>query len=154
MSFRHKVSTLLGRGQLVKLSERAVTLITPDIRKRLLANGKSGGENVDHMPVAKFYYPASAANWLITEMIPQRQDILFGLCDLGFGFPELGYLSLGQLERIEGALDLRVERDLSFEAKHPLSVYAEAATIQGAITEEEEALEKAAAILAKKRRGR
>ncbi|WP_435521863.1 DUF2958 domain-containing protein [Bradyrhizobium japonicum] len=44
-----------------------------------------------HVPVAKFFTPAQAA-WLITEVDPNEPDRLFGLCDLGQGCPELGYV--------------------------------------------------------------
>ena len=54
-------------------------------------------------------------------------DILFGLCDLGFGCPELGYVSLRELESVKGRFGLGIERDLHFKARYPLSVYAEAA---------------------------
>src|SRR3546814_14564542 len=68
-----------------------------------------------------------AATWLITQMDPDEPDILFGLCDLGLGFPELGSVRLSELESVEGPLGLGIERDLYFEARYPLSVYAEAA---------------------------
>src|SRR3546814_17413477 len=60
-------------------------------------------------------------------MDPDEPDILFGLCDLGLGFPELGSVRLSELESVEGPLGLGIERDLYFEARYPLSVYAEAA---------------------------
>lgn len=59
---------------------------------------------------------------------------LFGLCDLGFGFPELGSVSLAELERVKGRLGLGIERDLYFAARFPLSVYAESARFAGHIT--------------------
>lgn len=41
------------------------------------------------------------------------QDVcLFGLCDLGLGFPELGYVSLLELEALRGQAGLPVEIDL------------------------------------------
>src|SRR3546814_11388708 len=60
-------------------------------------------------------------------MDPDEPDILFGLCDLGLGFPELGSVRLSELESVEGPLGLGIERDLYFEARYPLSVSAEAA---------------------------
>lgn len=119
-------------------------LIPDDIRQRLLANGAAEQET-DHVPVVKLFDPTGAATWLITEMMPDEPDILFGLCDLGFGCPELGYVSLAELESVEGQLGLGIERDIHFDACFPLSVYAEAARITGRITESERVLAQAAA---------
>jgi hypothetical protein len=58
---------------------------------------------------------------------------LFGLCDLGFGFPELGYVSLAELSALKGPLGLPVERDLHFVADKPLSAYADEARAKGRI---------------------
>ncbi len=74
-----------------------------DIRQRLLANGAADprtgirGET-DHLPVVKFFDPTGAATWLITEMMQDEPDILFGLCDLGLGCPELGYVITDKAE--------------------------------------------------------
>lgn len=121
-------------------------LIPDDIRQRLLANGAVERET-DHVPVVKLFNPCGAATWLITEMMPDEPDILFGLCDLGFGCPELGYVSLAELESVKGPLGLGIERDINFAARFPLSVYAEAARIAGRITESERMLAQAAAAL-------
>lgn len=123
-------------------------LMPPDIRERLLANGAADHET-DPLPVVKFFDPSGAATWLVTEMMPAEPDILFGLCDLGMGYPELGYVSLAELQGVRGGLGLGIERDLHFDARFPLSVYAEAARIAGRITESEEALARAAAALGK-----
>jgi hypothetical protein len=123
-------------------------LMPPDIRERLLANGATERET-DHVPVVKFFDPSGAATWLITEMMPDEPDILFGLCDLGMGSPELGYVSLAELQSVTGRLGLGIERDLYFEARYPLSVYAEAARLSSRITESEDALARAAIALGK-----
>ncbi len=127
-------------------------LMPDDIRQRLLANGaidpRTGirGET-DHVPVVKFFDPTGAATWLITEMMPDEPDILFGLSDLGMGCPELGYVSLAELQSVKGRLGLGIERDLYFTARYPLSVYAHAAQIAAGITESEHDLAQAAAAL-------
>jgi Protein of unknown function (DUF2958) len=51
----------------------------------------------------------------------------FGLCDLGMGGPELGYVSLVELAGVRGKLGLPIERDLHFEADKSISAYAEEA---------------------------
>lgn len=99
--------------------------ITKEIERRLLENGRRPAE--DQRPVVKFFDPCGAATWLISQMDPDEPDILFGLCDLGFGFSELGNVRLSELESVKGPLGLGIERDLYFEARYPRSVYAEAA---------------------------
>ena len=126
-------------------------LMTDDIKARLLANWRDEGQ--DHKPVVKFFDPCGAATWLIIEMNAEDNDILFGLCDLGMGFPELGYVRLSELEGVKGRLGLGIERDLHFEDRFPISVYAEAARQAGGITEATRTLAQAAAALdAEKRR--
>src|SRR5258708_14109260 len=121
-------------------------LMPDDIRQRLLANGAAEVE-IDHVPVVKFFDPTGAATWLITEMMPDEPDILFGLCDLGMGCPELGYVSLAELQSVTGRLGLGIERDLYFTARFPLSVYAPAAQIPDATTASNHPLAQPAAVL-------
>lgn len=123
-------------------------LLTPDLRARLLANGAAPG---DHVPVVKLFNPIGAATWLFTELDADG-DVLFGLCDLGFGCPELGSASLSEIAGLRLPLGLGIERDLHFAAAHPLSVYAEAARKAGRITEHPARLAEAAAALAAERR--
>ena len=68
-----------------------------------------------------------------SQMDPEEPDILFGLCDLGLSFPELGTVRLSELESVTGRLGLGIERDLYFEVRYPLSGYAEAASLAGSI---------------------
>lgn len=121
-------------------------LITDELRARLLANGATRTET-DHVPVVKLFNPVGAATWLLTELDADG-DTLFGLCDLGFGFPELGSVSLAELQAVKGPLGLGIERDLYFAPRFPLSVYVEAARVAGHITETEQLLRHAAAALA------
>ncbi|WP_192180377.1 MULTISPECIES: DUF2958 domain-containing protein [Mesorhizobium] len=122
-------------------------LITDHLRARLLANGAADTET-DHVPVVKLFDPTGPATWLLAELDADG-DTLFGLCDLGFGFPELGSVSLAELESVKGRLGLGIERDLYFHASFALSVYAEAARCAGHITEAERLLRQAADALSK-----
>jgi len=124
-----------------------MVLLTDALRQQLLNNG-AVPDGSDHKPVVKLFTPDAAATWLITEMYPDDPDILFGLCDLGVGCPELGTVSFSELKSVRGKLNLPVERDLHFTAKYPLSVYAEAARFAGCITIESHQLEYAAQRLA------
>ena len=115
-------------------------LLTQDQRARLIANGNSRG---DHAPVVKLFSPVSAATWLFSEL-DEDGDSLFGLCDLGFGCPELGSASLAEIAAVTLPLGLSIERDLHFEGRFPLTIYADAARTIGRITEDEARLEAAA----------
>jgi hypothetical protein len=58
-----------------------------------------GTENEpDFLPVVKLFMPECGFVWLLTELDPEQPDIAFGLCDLGMGCPELGSVSLSEIE--------------------------------------------------------
>lgn len=107
-----------------------IDLLTVADRVQLLVNAINGG---DHVPVVKLFTPDGQATWLITEVDPDDPDRLFGLCDLGLGFPELGYVSLVELSKLRGPLGLSVERDAHFVPGKPLSAYAEDARVRGKV---------------------
>lgn len=111
-------------------------LFTPDQHEALLANGwrAAAGADIDPHPVVKLFTPDANATWLLTELDPGEPDLGFGLCDLGLGFPELGYVSLSELRALRGPLGLPVEADQGFVADRPLSNYAAVAQAAGRIT--------------------
>ncbi|VVE57921.1 transposase [Pandoraea iniqua] len=110
-------------------------LITDEQRILLLANGRESLENPDFdpAPVVKLFTPDAGATWLLTEIDPDDRDHAFGLCDLGLGMPELGWVSLRELVAVRGRLGLPIERDLHFRAEKRLSVYARNARLAGRI---------------------
>lgn len=122
-------------------------LLTQHQYRKLLQNGDPILRGKDHFPVVKLFTPDGNATWLLTEIDPYNPDTAFGLCDLGMGFPELGYVNLFELTALGGHLRLSVEQDGTFKATHPIRVYAQAAKMAWAITEEPAALQLAAAIL-------
>lgn len=105
-------------------------LLTKALKVKLLANGIKRDQ--DHVPVVKFFNPTGAATWLISELDADG-DQMFGLCDLGMGYPELGYVSLAELSAIKVRFGLGIERDLHFKGAKPLSVYADEARNKGRI---------------------
>lgn len=117
-------------------------LLTAEIREHLIANGrrqapvKGTDAEIDFFPVVKLFTPDAQCTWLLSEIDPDEPDLAFGLCDLGLGFAELGSVSLSELGALRGRLGLPVERDLTFTARHPLSVYASAAHKVGRIVVE------------------
>jgi Protein of unknown function (DUF2958) len=62
----------------------------------------------------------------LTELDPDG-GLAFGLCDLGLGCPELGYVSLIELQSVRGKLGLPVERDRHFSANKTISAYVDEA---------------------------
>lgn len=106
-------------------------LLTVEDRVRLLVQALA--DDRDGPPIVKLFTPDGAATWLISETDLEDPDRLYGLCDLGLGFPELGYVSLAEISAVRGQLGLPVERDLHFVADKPLSAYAEEARKQGRI---------------------
>ena len=75
---------------------KGMKLILEEQKKKLKANWPRNGKEP---PVVKIFNPTGASTWLIHSMDPDDEDTLFGLCDHGFGFPELGYVSLAELQR-------------------------------------------------------
>ena len=96
-------------------------LITDEQRAQLLSNGRQSIENPDFdpQPVVKLFTPDAPATWL--------------LCDLGQGFPELGWVSLAELEALRRPLGLPIERDLYFRARKSIGAYAREARLAGRI---------------------
>lgn len=114
-------------------------LMPPDLRLALRANAvarpaalRDARAEPDPIPVLKLFNPIGAGTWLATELDPDG-DTLFGLADLGFGCPELGSFSLGEIARLRLPFGVRIERDLYFATPHPLSLWAETARVLGSI---------------------
>lgn len=107
-----------------------MTLITATERAQLIANGiaqrtaTNSGTALDFYPVVKLFTPDANATWLLSELDPEDPDLAFGLCDLGLGEPELGYVRLSELVSVRGPLGLPIERDQYFTADKLISAYA------------------------------
>lgn len=117
-------------------------LITDELRARLLANGAAGVET-DHVPVVKLFDPSRAATGLSPNCMPTAircsASAISVLDFLNSAAPALPNL------KASGDRSVSVsDCDLHFEARFPLSVYAEAARIAGHITEAERLLRQAA----------
>ena len=104
-------------------------LITKEIERELRENHKQDSG----APVLKLF-GGGACTWLISQMYPDG-DTLFGLCDLGHGFPEMGCVSLTELEEIHfPPFGLGVERDKFFQADRDLTEYCDEARELGYIS--------------------
>ena len=115
-------------------------LILPGQLKQMQSNGQrrkisleSGLPPIDYKPVVKLFSPWGANTWLLTE-IDEDQNTMFGLCDLGMGCPELGYVSLSEISSVKGPMGLHIERDIYFDPKKTLREYAEEAHRTGRIS--------------------
>jgi Protein of unknown function (DUF2958) len=115
-------------------------LFTEAQERRLKTNGQKNADlkqrsgcTIIFKPVVKLFCPWGAATWLLTEIDPAEPTVAFGLCDLGMGSPEIGNVSLAELESIRGPGGLRIERDLHFKADKTLSGYADGARRVGRI---------------------
>lgn len=107
------------------------SFFTETIRQELLTNGarSAAGEVNDPIPVVKLFTPDANATWLLTEIDPDNPDIAFGLCDLGLDCPELGSVSLKEIESLRGPLGLPVERDQYYGETRRLSEIAKTARL-------------------------
>jgi hypothetical protein len=129
-------------------------LLSQAQRDLMMVNGNPYNRGMDHFPVVKLFTPDAGATWLLTELDSEDENIAFGLCDLGLGFPELGYVSLTELKAFESPMGLWVEQDQNFKAKAPLSVYAQAARSNQRIVEDNENLVEAIIKLAKEKKSK
>jgi hypothetical protein len=122
------------------------------LRAALAANGaatrdarRAARAEPDSVPLLKLFNPLGAATWLATEL-GDDGDTLFGLADLGFGCPELGYFSLLEIDSVRLPFGLGIERDEDFRTPFALSVWAEQARRSGSILQAEAVLRAAARI--------
>ncbi len=97
-------------------------IIPNHLRVIMLANSarSAAGDDLDPSPVVKLFTPDANATWLLTEL--DENDVAFGLCDLGLGSPELGFVSICEILSVRGPMGLPVERDEHYAETRPLSV--------------------------------
>lgn len=119
---------LLTRTMREKLEENAQRVTAGDVARD------------DLQPVVKFINTNGAGAWLFTEL--HDGDRLYGLCDQGTGFPELGYRSLREMEQLRAVIWGRrtnfraIERETPWSASgRSLSEFAEVARIEGEIVD-------------------
>jgi hypothetical protein len=122
---RHSAGTDSGSLPLIR------ELLTAEQRKQLLENGRQQREAitqfrdaVDFEPVVRLIATDTNAIWFLSEIDPDDNDIAFGLCDLGIGFPEVGNMRLSDLATFRGPLHQPIVRDDSFAARFTIGQYA------------------------------
>ncbi|MFN0145959.1 MAG: DUF2958 domain-containing protein [Dehalococcoidia bacterium] len=94
-------------------TKRHPASLTVADRKALPPLYEQDGKGCDAIAYVKFFNPTGAATWYATEF--DGDDLFFGLCDLGFGEPELGYFSLSELLSVRVRFGLTIERDTSWK---------------------------------------
>tara|TARA_Y100000590_G_scaffold259805_2_gene291831 strand:- start:3686 stop:4027 length:342 start_codon:yes stop_codon:yes gene_type:complete len=108
--------------------------LTKDIRAKLIKNRELMADpnydnNGETKPVVKLFVCVGGnATWLLSDM--DEDGLAFGLCDLGLGFPELGYVDVNELE---AELGWRLERDMHWTATKSLRDYAQDAYAAGRV---------------------
>ena len=103
-----------------RLDQRRGHVLLPDNLEDIPAMYQTDGTKTpDKTAYAKFF--CGAATWYVFE-IDEKTGEFFGHCDLGMGFPELGYASIPELaetlipaEQHRRPIPMMVERDLYFE---------------------------------------
>ena len=115
-------------------------LITNEQRIKMIQNGMESqkGYSGNHWPVVKLFTPDAGCTWLLSELDPGEPDIAFGLCDLGLGLLQLGYMSISEIASIRGRLGFPVERNPYFMARKSLLDYFKDAQRIGRITDSAE----------------
>jgi len=68
------------------------------------------------LPAVYIFVPGTNVTWVLWEYSPTENEA-FGLCDLGFGFPEMGYVDIDEMESVKGPLDLPPEMDESINTR-------------------------------------
>lgn len=114
-------------------------LLTDELRKRLLANGRE--RNADHVPVVEFFNPLGEGIWLATELDADG-DTMFGLADLGY--PEQGSFSLPEMTSVCLPFGTGLERDIHFATDLPISVWERGRRRAGSLRDAERILYHAA----------
>lgn len=73
----------------------------------------------DQTKVIKVFTPDANATWFLAEKDTSNAEYVryFGLCDLGLGFPELGWVGHNELMTLRGQFGLPVELDVWFEGR-------------------------------------
>ena len=85
----------------------------------------------DPQPVVHLYLTETCHQWLLTEI--DGDDVAFGLCDLGVGCPELGYVDLHEVLAAALSVSREQRRNIelrcnsTFRAIAPLTRYVEQA---------------------------
>lgn len=89
-------------------------LLTKRIRDKLISNHQKQDGTKKFKAELKLFNPTGMGTWYISELDPET-NIAFGLCDLLE--PEMGYVSIDELQEMKLPYGLGIERDLHYIPK-------------------------------------
>lgn len=89
-------------------------LLTKKIRDKLIQNHLKQDGSKTFKAEVKLFNPAGIGTWYLSELDPET-NIAFGLCDLLE--PEMGYVSIDELQEMKLPYGLGIERDLYYIPK-------------------------------------
>ncbi|HHT9121253.1 MAG TPA: DUF2958 domain-containing protein [Candidatus Wunengus sp. YC63] len=116
-------------------------LINNEVKQKLLENGKPENKDKDHPPVVYISILGTKCHWLLSELDPEMPNIAFGLCDLGMGFPEMGYVDLNEIAELSmSASILPIISMKAANSQYPLTTYWRASLVQREVTTDEKLL--------------
>ena len=88
--------------------------LPPSLEKELINEWNRPEEEKTGIALVKYFTPDASATWYFSEYSPEH-DTFYGWCDMGHGFPELGYASRQEIRELRGKMGLPVERDYYYE---------------------------------------
>jgi len=93
---------------------RGHKMMTKELGKKIPPLYSQDGKGDEAIVYAHYFNPYGVGEWWILEWDGENE--MFGYADLGF--PELGYISLSELENVSiGGMELPIERDLHWREK-------------------------------------
>jgi hypothetical protein len=107
----------LACNKINKIGKENIELVPKELEEKFekYPFGSQEGLRGEAKVIVKYFNPAGAGTWLITEAEKQEDGnyLLFGYCHLGDNeMAEFGYVSLRKLEEIKLPFGLTIERDL------------------------------------------
>jgi len=101
--------TLAGSGK-----QPSEHWLPPQLEMELVKEFNRPEDEKTGVALVKYFTPDGQATWYFSEYYP-KDDVFYGWCDIGNGFPELGYVSRKELEGLRGKMGLPVERDYYYQ---------------------------------------
>jgi len=90
--------------------------LPPTLEEELIKEWHRPEDEKTGVALVKYFTPDGSASWYLSEYMPD-DDVFYGWCDMGTGFPELGYVSRKELRGLTGKNGLPIERDYYYQPK-------------------------------------
>ena len=90
-------------------------LLTKKIRDKLIKNHLNQDGTKTFKAEVKLFNPTGIGTWYLSELNPET-NMAYGLCDIFE--PELGFVSIDELQEMKLPYGLGIERDLHYIPKH------------------------------------